>query len=132
MKSKIVPTSLSQKQLFALCQSSASGCVAYNESIALRLTGVFDRKAFRQAVETTIARRESLRTTMDVSGEMQIVSSEIALNATYTRLSDDAEQEDAITRWVHREKSYAFDLINGPLHRIRLTRCRGPLIKSKA
>ncbi|WP_212626926.1 non-ribosomal peptide synthetase [Pseudomonas sp. PP3] len=90
---------------------------AYNIPAALRLKGVLDREALRQAFLQLQARHETLRTTFEQDGQQARpwVHAELPL-----QLCERPVAESSINDAVAEEIAQPFDLRNGPLWRALL------------
>ncbi|TFY93785.1 amino acid adenylation domain-containing protein [Pseudomonas nabeulensis] len=93
---------------------------AYNISAALRLTGHLDPQALRQAFEALISRHETLRTTFRQDGDTPL---QIIHPATAFVLDQEAlDSEAQLTARVQHLVQLPFDLVQGPLLRVKLLR----------
>jgi len=90
---------------------------AYHLPRALRLKGRLDRAALQRSFDSLIARHESLRTYLhqDVDQVLQVVRPELSLEIAFE--SADAAQ---LERRVQAEIAKPFDLLQGPLLRVKL------------
>ncbi|UUQ65882.1 amino acid adenylation domain-containing protein [Pseudomonas fuscovaginae UPB0736] len=99
---------------------------AYNIPAALQLSGTLDVEALRRSFETLIARHETLRSTFREEGEqtVQVIHPLTPFDLPVEHLSDISgpERAAAIREYVEREAGQAFDLVQGPLLRVRLLR----------
>ena len=125
MTEQVFPTSFGQQRLWFLDQF-APRTTAYNLPRALRLTGSLDRAALAKALQSVIARHQSLRTIfISVDGEpKQVVLSALRFDLPMADLSDlpAAQRERAAVRIAGEEASEPFDLGTGPLLRAKLLR----------
>lgn len=121
----IVPVSHGQKRLWFLDQLEGSS-VQYNMPEALRLRGVLDLTALSRAINTIVARHESLRTHFgQANGEpFQIIEPELTIDLPVEDLSrfDEEQQREQVFAAFRHEWEQAFDLSKGPLLRMRLLR----------
>ncbi|WP_419735511.1 amino acid adenylation domain-containing protein [Pseudomonas sp. COR18] len=97
---------------------------AYNIPAALQLRGTLDVEALRRSFETLIARHETLRCTFREEGELtvQVIHPATTFDLPVERLADipAVGREAAVRAYVEREAAQAFDLVQGPLLRVRL------------
>jgi amino acid adenylation domain-containing protein len=128
MTEQIFPTSFGQRRLWFLDQFS-EGTTAYNLSRAFRLTGFLDRAALAKALQSVVARHDSLRTIFtSIDGEPnQVVLSALDLDLPISDLTDvpAGRREEAALRIAAEEASKLFNLRTGPLLRTQLV-CLGP------
>ncbi len=119
------PLSFAQERLWFLDQLEP-GNPAYNRPLALRLTGVLDEAALRQALEIIVDRHEVLRTRFIIRDGQpaQVISPSGALSLPVIDLS-----QLASTERVSRARSLAteealrpFDLARHPIWRATLLR----------
>jgi amino acid adenylation domain-containing protein len=119
------PLSFAQQRLWFL-HRLAPGSTAYHMPLALRLTGALDLVALRRALETIVARHESLRTTIRETerGPVQVIAPAAAVMLPMSDLGEvpEADREREARRLVAVEAHETFDLERGPLLRHRLWR----------
>jgi pristinamycin I synthase-3/4 len=114
------PLSFAQQRLWFLDQL-APGNPFYNVSGMVRLTGLLDVAALRQAFQEIIRRHESLRTTFRAGGgdPVQVIAPEADLPVP---LIDLAASGGELERLTGEEAWRPFDLARGPLVRAQLIR----------
>jgi amino acid adenylation domain-containing protein/non-ribosomal peptide synthase protein (TIGR01720 family) len=115
-----VGLSLAQERLWFLT-SFAPDSAEHNASVGLRLSGVVDVNAVRQALAGLVARHAALRTTFhDVDGRgVQQVHDRGEYSFALTDLSSRGDQLDDVMR---EHMTAPFDLGNGPMLRALLVR----------
>ncbi|AMA46431.1 non-ribosomal peptide synthase/polyketide synthase [Pseudomonas alabamensis] len=93
---------------------------AYNVPLALRIDGPLDLVALQGAFDRVVARHEPLRTTFsDEAGSLcQRIQPALVLPLEVER-APNADQ-DTVSAWVDAQVRQPFDLVNGPLLRVRL------------
>ncbi|WP_447903369.1 amino acid adenylation domain-containing protein [Pseudomonas serbica] len=108
--------SYAQQRQWILWQLEPQGS-AYNIPAALRLRGVLNRQALRQAFLQLQARHQTLRTTFEQDGQQAraLLHTELAL-----QLSERQLDESSVDAAVAEEIARPFDLRNGPLWRALL------------
>jgi amino acid adenylation domain-containing protein len=120
-----IPASFAQQRLWFIDRLEP-GNVAYNCPIAVRLSGTLDVAALEDALNDVVRRQEALRTTFDtVDGEVvQVVRPALTLELPVTDLADldPAEREERVAGAIADDLHTAFDLVRGPLIRVRLLR----------
>ncbi|MCK9802276.1 condensation domain-containing protein, partial [Pseudomonas sp. MAFF 302030] len=97
--------------------------VAYHIPVALRLRGVLDLAALRRSFQSLVTRHETLRTTFahDNGSPYQIVHDHMDCEVHVdTLVVDETPLETAIAAFVDREIQQPFDLLTGPLLRVKL------------
>ncbi|MBY8943659.1 non-ribosomal peptide synthetase, partial [Pseudomonas tolaasii] len=94
---------------------------AYHIPTALRLRGRFDLGALQHAFDALIRRHEALRTHFVVDGErtLQVIRAPFALNIEVEPVAVDIGAR-GITALVEAEIARPFDLLAGPLLRVKL------------
>src|SRR5262245_56510717 len=118
-----LPLSYAQQRLWFIDRLGESSA-QYNMPSALRLRGALDCAALKAAIDTIIARHESLRTHFaEQDGEpFQIVAQELFIDLPLDDLSelDQAQQQASIRAELRRQASQPFDLARAPLLRLKL------------
>jgi amino acid adenylation domain-containing protein len=112
------PLSFTQERLWSMVRHDP-GNPAFNISVALRLSGRFDRHALERSLNTIIQRHAVLRTTIveDDEGLAQVISPMLALSLPVVDLGDlpPSEQAAEIQRATEDAARHRFDLLHGPL-----------------
>ena len=118
-----IPLSYAQQRLWFLDQLGGSSA-EYNMPEAMRLRGKLDLAALERAINTVVARHESLRTRFaSVDGQpLQIIESSLRLALPLQDLSalDEAARAQVVAAATRQEWRQAFDLPHGPLLRVQL------------
>ena len=119
---KRVPLTRGQNDLWILTQMGEDASAAYNESITLDLRGPFRLNAMQTALQKLVDHHESLRTTFDAKGEFQQINPMMTVALPITDVShlSAAESELEAAEWLAKEGRQPFDLVNGPLMRVRI------------
>ncbi|WP_433790745.1 amino acid adenylation domain-containing protein [Actinoplanes sp. CA-252034] len=120
-----IPANRAQRQLWALANIDETGSLAYHLHAAFWVDGPLNPAALRQAVHGLVDRHESLRTTIEASGE----NLRIRPAGTYTGeallLERRAGTEAEVEQICRAEAGRPFDLTEGPLFRVLLIRVGG-------
>ena len=111
----------SQRRLWILDQLGMQS-LAYSIPAAYLLTGPLNVPALTRALETLVARHESLRTTFfELDGEpRQRIHADIGFAVEVVDLSGEADPESRARALAEEHASRAFDLSQGPLVRASL------------
>ncbi|MBC3413316.1 amino acid adenylation domain-containing protein, partial [Pseudomonas sp. SWRI51] len=93
---------------------------AYNVPVALRVHGRLDVQALQAAFDHVITRHEPLRTTFDDRGGQlrQFIHPSLSLPVALEHLP--AHDDAAVAAWVDAQVREPFDLVRGPLLRVKL------------
>jgi|GEM_PF-166635 len=120
-----LPLSFTQQRLWFINQLEGA-TPQYNLPEAMRLRGELDLEALDRAISAVVERHEILRTRfVETDGEPeQIIDPPAPIHVPLEDLSafDQAEQEARVRAAQIRESEHPFDLVRGPLLRIRLLR----------
>jgi len=121
----VVPASIAQERLCEL-QRVLPGIPFFNILYALRLTSPVGRVALEQSINEIVRRHEILRTTFAfVDGQyVQVITPQLPLRLDSDDLHTlpESEKETAGYQIIQKELLHCFDLVHGPLLRIRLVR----------
>lgn len=109
-----LPLTESQREIWLAMQMHPEAAVAYNEGIALSLSGVLDMTALRGALDDLIARHELLRAGISPNGHWITVNEPGACAL--------GMHEGTLEAAELEEMSTPFDLEQGPAVRFRLVR----------
>ncbi len=117
------PLSFNQESLWFLEQLNPN-TATYNLSDAKRINGVLHREAVQSALNTIVARHESLRTTFrEVEGEpQQFIANAPVSQLQLLDLTSHPNGEAEALRQLSAEAERPFDLTHGPLARFTLVK----------
>ena len=119
-----LPLSFAQQRLWFLAQWEGVSA-SYHIPLAVRLLGTLDRPALRRALDTLIARHESLRTVFTVLGGMPqagLLPPTLGFDLREDHLQDAVDAAAQLDQLAEAEMRAPFDLARGPLIRGRLVR----------
>jgi hypothetical protein len=121
-----IPMSYAQQQIWLHSQFSTQVPI-YNEPMTIYRYGVLDRAALERTFTEIVRRHEAWRTTFGWKGNelVQIVQpAPQSTEITYVDISEKSsrEREDAGHQMAMEDALRPFDLVNGPLYRLRLVR----------
>jgi len=118
------PLTEAQKEIWLAAQMGGDAAVAYNESLKLEFHGDFDVELFRQAVRSVIERHPILLASISRDGQAQQILHGSAVELPLTDLSScsDSDRASRLADLVQGEVSEAFDLLAGPLLRVKIVR----------
>ncbi|MDI5966363.1 non-ribosomal peptide synthetase [Streptantibioticus silvisoli] len=116
-----LPASVAQQALWLVDQVGRSAA-AYSIACVLRIDGAFSLPAARTAFETVVRRHESLRTAFKVSdGELlQVIDDPDDDEPVRLDLTEHPVAPDALHGRLTEEAGRPFDLVGGPLLRVRI------------
>ena len=118
-----VPLSCGQQRLWFIDRLEGTS-TEYNITRALRLRGPLDTAALTDALSTIAARHEILRTRFEeVAGQgWQVIEPALPISVPVQSLhaADDVTQKAAIEALLRTEQTTPFDLMAGPVWRVRL------------
>lgn len=122
-----IPLSFSQQRLWFLAQLDPESAV-YTIPVAIRLQGELHRQALERSLETMIQRHEILRTTFEVLHEkpVQVIHEPTAYHLECLDLREyiAGEDEAIVYQLIREEAQRPFDLVSGPLLRVKLLATR--------
>ena len=124
-RDKHLPLSFAQQRLWFLDQYEPNSSV-YNMPRALRLSGSLNVAALEQSINEIVDRHEALRTSFSMveGNPVQIIAPSLSLALPVVDLSDltESERQDEAQRVAEDEAHRPFDLVRGPLLRVKLLR----------
>ncbi len=118
------PVTEAQREIWLSDQIGEDASCSYNESFSLRLKGLLNETALREAIYEVIRRHEALRATFTADGESFKVDPQFHGEIPLVNLSNLAptEREQSRARIVSDDSRTPFDVSQGPLLRIKLLR----------
>ncbi len=112
-----VPLTEAQQQIWVLAQLGDAGSVAYNDCVCLQTAGTVDPNRLRHALQRVVDRHESLRTTIDRSGEVQLVWPSRTVELPVIKLP-----RSGLNAWIEGQVRTPLNLTDGPLLTAHLLR----------
>jgi len=124
-----VPMTEAQMEIWLSAQLGEDASCAFNESFTLLLRGQLDTQALRESLQDLVNRHEALRATVIPERNSLHISSARQLGLTFEDLSSASasDRTAALENAKQQEASTPFDLINGPVLRLRLFRLEAQL-----
>jgi len=118
------PLTEAQKEIWLASQMGGEAAVAYNESLKLQFRGAFDVEVFREAVRQVVQRHSILLANLSADGQWQQVRPDTKLDVPLSDFSaqNETERERGLTALFEQEVSEPFDLVAGPLLRVKIAR----------
>jgi len=118
------PLTEAQKEIWLAAQMGGEAAIAYNESLKLQFRGAFDVEVFREAVRRVVQRHSILLANLSADGQWQRVRPGTKLDVPLSDFSaqNETERERGLTTLIEQEVSEPFDLVAGPLLRVRIAR----------
>jgi amino acid adenylation domain-containing protein len=113
-----VPLTDAQQQIWVLAQLSDAGSLAYNDFVCLEIRGAVDSCRMLRALQQVVDRHEALRTTIDRSGEVQLVWPSRRVELPLIELS-----RSGLNDWLEAQARTPLNLTEGPIlsaHLLRL------------
>ncbi len=122
---RLAPVTEPQAEIWAACLLGGDDASrAYNESVALRLTGRLDEAALQRALNELVEQHEALRATFSADGRHLCILNPSPLALAYHDLSQLLPDEQQ--RWLaahgRQEVRHVFNLVEGPLLRASLAK----------
>jgi amino acid adenylation domain-containing protein len=124
-----VPMTEAQMEIWLSAQLGDDASCAFNESFTLLLRGQLDTQALRESLQDLVNRHEALRATIIPERNSLRFSATAQLSPTFEDLSSASASDRTATleNAKQQEASTPFDLINGPVLRLRLFRLEAQL-----
>ena len=120
----LFPLTEAQKEIWVAAQMGGDAQVAYNESLSLQFHGPFDVDLFRASARQIVQRHPILLANLSADGQWQQVKSGVRLDIPLIDVSHEnaSDAERRLGDIVGQEISGPFDLVSGPLLRVRIVR----------
>ena len=119
-----LPLTDGQQEIWLSASQGDEANAAYNLSNTLHITGQLDVDALKRALDQLVDRHDALRVTFTADGTRQRLAEELRLEMALMDLSD--LEEDARAAALAEQRALdverPFDLVHGPLVRVRLIR----------
>ncbi len=95
---------------------------AFNETLALQLTGPLNLECLRQAVQVVTARHEAFHLRFSLDGAYQETTPPVVIDIPLQDFStlEQATKDAKVAEILKQEASEPFDLFNGPLLRVQI------------
>ena len=118
------PLTEAQKEIWLAAQMGGDAAIGYNESLNLQFRGAFDVELFRAAAREVVQRHPILLASVSEDGEWQRLNPDTEPDLPLFDFSADGEdvRELKVQELIDRETSQGFDLVRGPLLRVRIVR----------
>jgi amino acid adenylation domain-containing protein len=119
-----VPLTDPQRDVWIVCQPGGEAAAAFDLTATLDLEGTLDTQVLQEAVRQLVQRHESLRSTIDGTGDHMLVQATARVDLPIVDLSDVPEPERTarVAAFIDAEMTHAYDLERGPLFRPTLLR----------
>jgi amino acid adenylation domain-containing protein len=122
---RVAPVTPEQQELWLSVELGGTAAnLAYNQPLALTLTGDLDVELLRRCLDELVERHEALRTTLSGDGTKLCVASSGSMRLDYEDVStlEPGARERALGTARGRAVAREFDLVEGPLVRCDLLR----------
>ncbi|TCO54193.1 non-ribosomal peptide synthase/polyketide synthase [Actinocrispum wychmicini] len=122
-RGNVVPMSFAQRRLWFL-DDFAPGGIEFHTGVGIRMSGELNLSALGTALNTLVARHESLRTTFEsVDGQgTQVIHATGSLPLRVVDVSHLSDKDRALDEAARADAATPFDLEHGPLVRATLVR----------
>ena len=119
----IIHTTNTQLEIWTDCLIGGSDAnKAYNLSYSLKFEGEFVLRAFEHSLRILVLRHESLRASFSSDGNFMNIYKNLEIDISHADLTQSSsnEKEEAIKSIVSKEVNALFDLVTGPLFKVKL------------
>ena len=113
-----IPTTESQREMWASLAMDDNATLCYNESIVLDLNGNLDEEILNKAFQEVLKRHDALRSIFSGDGKTFFIP-EFKTNAIQVK---NVFNDEELEKYKHSEINTKFDLVNGPCIRGSLLR----------
>lgn len=119
----VVPATEPQAEIWASCLIGGEEANrSYNESVSLIMHGSLDYPSLEKSLQNLIKRHDALRSGFSADGKQLCIFSEGKLQYNFQDISgsDSVIQKDIIDQFLVEDAKTSFNLITGPLFRVKL------------
>lgn len=119
----VVPCTEPQIEIMTSCLLGGNDAnLAFNESITLKFSGVFNKAAMDHAFQKLIIRHESLRAAFSIQNKQLCIFKNLAFEIDYRDISTEAEdnKQMLLNEYIQQDALHIFDLVKGPLFKAGL------------
>lgn len=119
----VVPATEPQAEIWASCLIGGEEANrSYNESVSLVLQGELNYSSLEKSLQDLFKRHDALRSGFSADGKQLCIFSEGKLQYNYQDISstDPDRQKDLIDQFLVEDAKSSFNLITGPLFRVKL------------
>ncbi|WP_111307979.1 non-ribosomal peptide synthetase [Confluentibacter sediminis] len=123
---RVIKTTESQLDIWSDCIWGGDDANrAYDLCVYITLKGNLVLNALQNAVKTLVQRHESLRASFSSDGGLMSVYKSLDIEISYNDISNlgGTEKEQSKNNLIKEEATFIFDLINGPLFRVKIIKC---------
>ncbi len=117
-----VPTTESQREMWATVEMLPEASLCYNESIRISLKGDLKQEVFERAFQEMIRRHDALRSSFTKDGRFFLITDKFNYPLETLDLSESKDSKGEIDKLIKECTLFKFDLIKGPLFQARLVR----------
>ncbi len=119
-----VPTTESQKEIFASVKMGDDANCAYNESVSVIIHGSIDVEMLKSSFQDLIKRYEVLRATFTPDGQTLCINASFENDIPFIDLSEmnDKEKDNKLAQILCRVVKEPFDLEQGPLFYVHIVK----------
>ncbi|MBS0218585.1 MAG: amino acid adenylation domain-containing protein [Proteobacteria bacterium] len=121
---RVVPTTEGQREIWLADHLDREASLAYNEALTIRIEGMLDHAALKQALQALAQRHDALHSVLSGDGQTLCVLEQATLPLAVEDLSglDLLAQSERLAQAEAAAVSHPFDLQDGPLFRAALYR----------
>ncbi len=120
----VVPATEPQAEIWASCLIGGEEANrSYNESVSLILQGELNYPSIEKSLHDLFKRHDALRSGFSADGKQLCIFSEAKLQYNFQDISDTTDhdrQKDLIDQFLVEDAKTSFDLLTGPLFRVKL------------
>jgi hypothetical protein len=95
-----MPTTESQREMWATLEMDADASLCYNESVRVSLDGVLNQDVLAYAFKEVLRRHDALRSVFSNDGKTFMVTDDLSTTFNVMDLSNDTNQETKIQEFI--------------------------------
>ncbi|MBK26970.1 MAG: hypothetical protein CME70_23405 [Halobacteriovorax sp.] len=109
-----VPTTESQREMWATVEMLPEATLCYNESLRVSLKGELCLRSFQRAFQEMIRRHDAMRSSFTSDGKWLLVSDKFNYLYEFMDWSETSDRSELLKKEIEKATKHKFNLVKGP------------------